>query len=63
MRGFLERAIEAEKEVVDTKFREDTIMDALDAARLAIDEFYNGDRAWAEAWLLKAAAANKDEAQ
>jgi hypothetical protein len=31
---------------------------ALDAAVLAIDEYYNGDRAWAEEWLLKAAEAN-----
>lgn len=37
---------------------------AIDAAHLAIDEYYNGDRAWGEQWLLKAYAANqKDEAK
>lgn len=37
---------------------------ALDAACLAIDEYYNGDRDAAERWLLKAYAANqKDEAK
>jgi hypothetical protein len=34
------------------------VSEALDAAVLAIDEYYNGDRAWAEEWLLKAAEAN-----
>ena len=37
------------------------ISDALDAAELAIDEYYNGDRAWAEEWLLKAVEANRSE--
>ena len=32
---------------------------AMDAAQLAIKEYHNGDREWAEAWLLKAMAANK----
>ena len=27
---------------------------ALDAAQLAIDEYYNGNREWAERWLLSA---------
>ena len=36
------------------------ISSALDAATLAIDEYYNGDRAWAEEWLLKAMKANKE---
>ena len=35
------------------------IQEALDAAELALLEYYNGDREWAEAWLLKAMAANK----
>jgi hypothetical protein len=35
------------------------IDDALNQAHLVIDEYYNGDRAWAEAWLLKAHAANQ----
>jgi hypothetical protein len=34
------------------------VQDALCAAQLAIDEYYNGDRGWAEKWLLKAARAN-----
>lgn len=34
------------------------IDNALDAAQLAITEYYNGDRAWAEQWLLNAYAAN-----
>lgn len=33
---------------------------ARDAAILAIDEYYNGDRAWAEKWLLAAYEAGKD---
>ncbi len=40
--------------------RDKALSDALDAAMLAIDEYYNGDRAWAEEWLLKAMEANKD---
>jgi hypothetical protein len=36
------------------------VSEALDAAVLAIDEYYNGDRAWAEEWLLKAAEANRE---
>ena len=35
------------------------VEDALNAAILAIDEYYNGDRKWAEVWLLKAFAANR----
>jgi hypothetical protein len=35
---------------------------ALDAAQLAIDEYYNGDRVWAEQWLLNAMEANKEKA-
>jgi hypothetical protein len=35
--------------------------DALNAALLAIDNYYNGDRAWAEAWLLKAHEANQKD--
>ncbi len=37
------------------------INDALDAAALAIDEYYNGDRTWAEEWLLRAYEANQKE--
>ena len=37
---------------------------ALNQATLAIDEYYNGDRAWAERWLIRAYEANqKDEAK
>ena len=32
---------------------------AMDAARLAIDEFYNGDTVWASHWLLTALQANE----
>jgi hypothetical protein len=35
------------------------VEDALNAAQLAIDEYYNGDREWAERWLLKAHEAGK----
>lgn len=36
------------------------VSEALDAAQLAITEYYNGDRAWAERWLLNACAANRN---
>ena len=35
--------------------------EALDAATLAIEEYYNGDRASAERWLLKAHEANQEK--
>jgi hypothetical protein len=35
------------------------VSEALDAAQLAIEEYYNGDRAWAEEWLLRASEAQK----
>lgn len=34
------------------------VNEALDATRLAIDEYYNGDRNWAITWLLNAMEAN-----
>lgn len=37
------------------------ISSALDEASLALDEYYNGDRAWAERWLLQAHEANQKE--
>ena len=37
----------------------DRMSDALDAAHLAINEYYKGDRAWAEEWLLRAHEANQ----
>ena len=37
------------------------VLTALDAARLAIEEYYNGDREWAESWLMKAYEANQDQ--
>jgi hypothetical protein len=37
------------------------IEQALDAARLAIEEYYNGDRAWAERWIVRAYEANLKE--
>ncbi len=36
------------------------IDDALNQALLAIDEYYNGDREWAENWLIRANEANQD---
>ena len=42
---------------------DDDVYQALDAAHLAIQEYYNGDRAWAERWLLRAHEANKAKAQ
>jgi hypothetical protein len=46
------------------KYRERVKDDALNQAHLVIDEYYNGDRAWAERWLLRAYEANqKDEAK
>ncbi len=38
--------------------REYEISEALNAAQLAIDEYYTGDRAWAEQWLLLAHRVN-----
>ena len=35
------------------------VSEALNAAQLAIDEYYNGNRDFAEAWLLKAYEANQ----
>jgi len=36
---------------------------ALNEAELAIMEYHNGDRAWAEQWLLKAYEANQEKAK
>jgi hypothetical protein len=36
--------------------------EALKNVELALDEYYNGDREWAERWLLKAARANRPRA-
>lgn len=35
------------------------VSEALDAAQLAIEEYYNGDRQWAERWLLRAKEAQQ----
>jgi alcohol dehydrogenase class IV len=48
-------------ETTETMQRKHLVSDALDAMELAIEEYYNGDRAWAEEWLLKAMAANQDK--
>lgn len=40
--------------------REKRLGAALDAAELALREYHNGDRAWAERWLLAAHAATKE---
>lgn len=39
---------------------EEDVYKALDAAALAIAEYHNGDRPWAERWLIKASQANGD---
>lgn len=38
---------------------DDELYEALDAAALAIQAYHNGDRAWAEKWLLKALRVGK----
>jgi hypothetical protein len=48
-------------ETSETTERKLLVSDALDAMELAIDEYYNGDRAWAEEWLLKALEANQEK--
>ena len=37
------------------------INEALDMAQLAITEYHNGARKWAEAWLIRAYEANQKE--
>jgi len=39
------------------------VNEALDAAQLAITEYHNGDRAWAEQWLIQALEANRKPAE
>jgi hypothetical protein len=55
----IQRAIQAENAAIAERAHQADVNEALDAAQLTIEEYYNGDREWAEAWLLKAAAANK----
>ena len=43
--------------------RNSDVSEALDAAQLAIEEYYNGDHSWAEGWLLKAYKANQKESK
>jgi hypothetical protein len=50
-----------DREEAETTRRNLAVSNALDAAMLAIDEYYNGDRAWAEQWLLNAMEANKEK--
>lgn len=38
---------------------DDDVYKGLDAASLAIAEYHNGDRAWAERWLIRACEANE----
>lgn len=55
-------AIEAENEAVELRGKERELEDALNEALLAIDTYYNGpDREWAQNWLLKAYATNKEK--
>ena len=37
---------------------DDDVYQALDAAELAIREYHNGNREWAETWLMRAMEAN-----
>jgi hypothetical protein len=38
------------------------VSDALNDAQTAIEEYYNGDREWAERWLVRAYQANQNPA-
>ena len=49
-----------EQEAIDARRHDGEVQEAIDAATVAIEEYYNGDREWAETWLLKAFAVNKD---
>jgi hypothetical protein len=54
-KGWRQRLIaNAAKDAEDAR-----VDDALCAAHLAIDEYYNGDRVWASKWLVAAYEANK----
>ncbi len=59
MSNAIQRASQAEDAAIKERAYQADVNDALDAAQVAIDEYYNGDREWAEAWLLKATTANK----
>jgi hypothetical protein len=52
-------AVQAEKEDRESRAYEGHVQDALDAADLAVAEYHNGDRRWAEQWLLAAFEAGK----
>ncbi len=60
VRKLIRELAKNEQEAIDARRHDDEVREALDAAELAIDEFYNGDKKWAETWLLKAFAVNKD---
>ena len=60
-RDKLAQTWQAGTEDVCLPLHEDNIAAALNAAHLAIDEYYNGDREFAETWLLKAMKANKQD--
>jgi hypothetical protein len=56
----LSKARRAEQEDIDRRAADADSADALNAAELAIEEYYNGDGAWAVAWLTRAFLANKE---
>lgn len=58
-RRLIRQAIKAEQESIDQRKHDAEVNEALDAAELALDEYYNGDREFAEKWLLKAVEANR----
>jgi hypothetical protein len=57
MNAKIHAAIKAEDEAIAAKKRQTEVDEALDAAELAIDEYHNGNREWAEKWLLRAVTA------
>jgi hypothetical protein len=56
-------AIMAENEAIARRMEARCIEDALNTAQTAIDAYYNGDRVWAERWLLRAYEANQEKAK
>ena len=58
-RSVMRAAAKAEQECIDARWHDAEVQEALSIAEVAIEEFYNGNREWAESWLLKAFAANQ----
>ena len=45
---------------IERRYHSADIGNALNAAHLAIDEYYSGNREWAEKWLISAWNAGRD---